>query len=234
MAAVVVLPLRKKREKYATDNGGPLSMSSPRSKPEQSKSDSWLRQFWKDHQAVATIIAALVALFVGVTFQPIVNVFTNAPAGPTVVTSSPAPTMPEPSEPTSAPAPDPTPSINVRRSTGDKVLTLTADYSADLDSMPPGWGVKFEENDYKDIEVHHSNLVSENGDMAIVSGAPKYETCQDATAYQFEVEWRYVRPGLKVCVRTSENRYAFVTVKKFNKETDDIQLDVVVWDPPFE
>jgi hypothetical protein len=98
---------------------------------------------------------------------------------------------------------------------------------------PPGWDVKFEENEYKDIEVHHSNLVSENGDMAIVSGAPKYETCQDATAYQAEVEWNYVRPGLKVCVRTSENRYAFVTVKKFNVDSQEIQLDVTVWDPPF-
>jgi hypothetical protein len=43
-------------------------MSAPSPKPEEPKSDSWLRQFWQDHQAVATIIAALVALFVGIAF----------------------------------------------------------------------------------------------------------------------------------------------------------------------
>jgi hypothetical protein len=156
------------------------------------------------------------------------------PVPPTTTTSAPTPSPTSTDSPSPSPT-QPTPTPNpVRRSTDDKALTLSAGYSTDLDSMPPGWGVKSEENEYKDIEVHQSDLVSENGDMAIVSGAPKYETCQDATAYQVEVEWRYVRPGLKVCVRTSENRYAFVTVEKFNVDSQQIQLDVVVWDPPFE
>jgi hypothetical protein len=122
----------------------------------------------------------------------------------------------------------------VRRSTGDKVLTLTDGYSADLDSTDPSWDVKYDENQYKDIELYYRGLIAENGDMAVVSGAPRYETCRDATAYQAEIEESALDSGLKVCIRTSEKRHAFVTVKKVTDEGNRVQLDVVVWDPPFE
>jgi hypothetical protein len=194
------------------------------------------RLSWGDPQAIAILvagviggIAVIVAALIG---GDVINV---SVAGPSTSSSDPAAptssTGPAPPPTETSPPSEPT-GVIVRRITGDKVLTLTAGYGADLDSMKSSWDVKTAENKHKDVAVYHGELTSDNGDMAIVSGSAKYETCRDATAYQMIIE--KFDSGLKVCVRTSAHRYAFVTVKKFNKISDEIQLDVVVWDPPFE
>src|SRR5215203_2951908 len=135
----------------ATDHGGPLSMSAsaPIPKPEQPKSDSWLRQFWQDHQAVATIIgaliAAIIAVFVGAAFRPIINVPSGTPpVGPTA-TSSPSPATAPPNETTTSPTPTPTQTgVSERNTTkGKQLLTLSQGTSADLDSENRNWGAEY-------------------------------------------------------------------------------------------
>jgi hypothetical protein len=213
-------------------------MSAPTPMPEQPKSDSWIRQFWRDHQAVATIIGALlagiIAIFVGAVFQPNINVPSGAPSVGPIASPTPSPATDPPNETTPTPTPDSTPSTEVRRSTGDKVLTLSNAYEIDLDSMDRDLGVHYSDVDPDRDLAYDWGGLNGAGDMAIISGPVKYETCQDATAYKQGVDEDELENGLKICVRTSEKRYAFVTIKKIIGDRDQLQLGVTVWDPPFE
>jgi hypothetical protein len=105
--------------------------------------------------------------------------------------------------------------------------------------MNHAWDVEYAGNEERfDIEYDHSALTALSpSDLAIVNGSARYDTCRDATGYTQEVDWRKIKPGLSVCVRTSEKRFAFLIVKKLVGDIDNpdqIQLDVTVWDPPFE
>jgi hypothetical protein len=147
--------------------------------------------------------------------------------------ASPTPSAsPTASSPT--PTPDPTPSNEVRRSTGDNALTLSNAYEIDMDSMDRDWGVHYSDvSPDRDLAYDWGGL-NGAGDMAIVSGPVKYETCQDTTAYKQGIDEDELENGLKICVRTSEKRYAFVTIKKIVGDRDHLQLGVTVWDPKFE
>ena len=218
-------------------------MSAPSPKPEQPKSENWLQQFWRDHQAVATIISALMGAIVVITvaavFRPIVNVFTGPPPSPTP--TSPATPVPPPNPaPRPTPAPDPTPTgVTVRRSSGDNPLALSQSYSADLDSMNPGWDVKYAATLSRfDIGYAREGWLSarSSSDLAIVSDTASYDVCSTATSYRQSLDRNEVKEGINLCVRTSEKRYAFMTIKKLvgGDYPTEIQLDVIVWNPPFE
>jgi hypothetical protein len=219
-------------------------MSAPIPKPEKPKSDNWLQQFWRDHQAVATIISAfigaIVVIGVAALFRPIVNVFTGLPPSPT--TTSPATPVPPPNPtrtPTPTPTPDPTSTVTERRSTGEHPLALSQSYSADLDSMNPGWDVKYAATASRfDIGYAREGWLSgrSSSDLAIVSGEASYDVCSTATSYRKSLDRDEVKKGINLCVRTSEKRYAFMTIKKLvgGDYPSEIQLDVVVWNPPFE
>jgi hypothetical protein len=205
-------------------------------KPKQSKSDNWLRQFWRNHQAVATIIAAfmgaIVVIAAGAAFRPIVNVFTGPPASPTPpVTSVPAPSPPP--SPTTATPPEPTAAVTVRRTTGDHPLILSADYVADLDSRDADWGVQGAYQDVIKPDIHLTSL-SLRGEIAVVSGSDEYETCQYATGYKGDYQTDEFEAGTHLCVRTTEERLAFVTIEKIvgKGSSTQLRLNVKVWERP--
>ena len=111
---------------------------------------------------------------------------------------------------------------------------MTIGYAADLDTREPAWGVH-EDNVDPDSDLVYDDYddgIGGQGDFAIVSGPAKYETCRYTTNYKDNVEKNDLENGIKACVRTSDNRHAFVVVKKVTRE--EIQAEVVVWDPPFE
>jgi hypothetical protein len=100
--------------------------------------------------------------------------------------------------------------------------------------MDSAWEVHYSDVDPDmDLAFDYGGL-SGAGDIAIVSGPAKYETCRDTTAYKQGLDEDELENGLKACVRTSEKRLAFVTIKKIIGDRNQIQLDVTVWDPPFE
>jgi hypothetical protein len=120
-------------------------------------------------------------------------------------------------------------------------LTLSLNYKADLDSqnsnwdvVSPAYGSRF---DIGFNSVGLGGYSSSGNDAAIVSGPASYETCSAATNYSKAYITRSkATPGMNLCVRTSEKRYAFLTIKKLlpRDSATQIELDVRVWDPPFE
>jgi hypothetical protein len=111
---------------------------------------------------------------------------------------------------------------------------------ADFDSMNPAWDVRNSGfSDRQDVFWDHGGRLSgfRGGEFAVVSGSADYEICSTATGYRTSLDLREAQPGMNLCVRTSENRYALVTIKKIVGGEDlrrQVQLGVVVWDPPAE
>ena len=118
-----------------------------------------------------------------------------------------------------------------RQSTGNNPLTLSSGYRADLDSTDPAWDVQSEGAD------RHMDIVFSYGKLREIS--PTLRSFQDRPnmrhGYKKFLDEDETRSGTSLCVRTSESRFAFVTIKKVRGEgsSAQIQLDVTVWDPQF-
>ena len=110
-------------------------------------------------------------------------------------------------------------------------------HPANLDSMEPAWDVLSKQEDDFDIGVNAyykgaALRAAGQSYIASVSDSPDYDTCLKETGYTEEID--PAKPGTTVCVRTGEERFAFVTVKKLLYDEVDnverIQLAVVVWE----
>ena len=119
-------------------------------------------------------------------------------------------------------------------------MTLTDGYAVDLDTqLNAAWDVeyaatlsRFDMSFHRDVGIR----VGSTSDIAIVDGPASYETCLNATGYAQGIPQKEVQQGVTACVRTSEKRLSFFTIKKITPRDfpDKIQLDVTVWDPPSE
>jgi hypothetical protein len=170
-------------------------------------------------------------------------------AGPAPSTPAPSPTAsastvtPTITPTTVSPTPDPTPLGSTpttwRSTKGKSPLTLSLGYGADIDSKNPAWDVEYAAREQRfDLQLGTVDLGPYvKSDLAVVSGRAAYETCSDATGYTKNgIRRREAKPGMSFCLRTSEKRLAFITIKKLSPQDlpTQIQLDVTVWDPPFE
>jgi hypothetical protein len=201
------------------------------------------KSFWGEPQAIATIVAAVIAATAAIVVALIKSDVIIVSAGPAIqpssATTAPPSSSGPPPTPTPTPTPEPTSAVTVRRSTADYPLTLSGGYSADLDSMNSAWDVKYAATISRfDLSFNSVGLSGHSkSDLAVVSGPASYETCSNATAYsEGGVSRNEAKPGMKLCARTSEKRYAFITIKKLLPKDypKEIQLDVTVWNPPFE
>jgi hypothetical protein len=179
--------------------------------------------------AGATVTAAVIA-FVGASQARALHVeFGPTPMQTVTVMPSPGPTSADPTTP--SPSPD---STTVRRKTDPNTpLTLTDGYRADLDSRSPNWDVAYADTDTRfDItwSTGGGGGLSAN-DVALVDGPARPETCIAATAYSDGVPENDLKDGATVCVRTSDHRFAYLTVRPLSPVDDSkVTLDVVVWE----
>jgi hypothetical protein len=128
----------------------------------------------------------------------------------------------------------------VRRSTGKNPLILTDDHYVDLDSKNPNWDVQQGFPEGLDIGMWGYGVgdgaglnVGKESESAVVSGPANYDTCSTATNYTGDIQ--KAKPDKSICVRTSENRYAFITIEKVNLDekreyVDTVQFAAVVWE----
>lgn len=125
-------------------------------------------------------------------------------------------------------------STTVRRTTGAVAITLRPSYSLNLDDdTSPNWSVSAGCCGPNDIGLNSdASQVYISDDYAVETGSPGYATCAHETAYtDGAVERGSLKPGENLCVRTSEHRYALVTIVSASDQA--IQFRAVVWDPPF-
>jgi hypothetical protein len=202
------------------------------------------RLSWGDPQAIAILIAgvlgAVAVIVAALISSDVVNVTIGGPS-----TSPPGPVpqptpVPVPTPTPTSPTPDPTPTPTVRRSTGNNPMTLTDGYAVDLDTpLNAAWDVEYAATLFRFDMSFHRDVgirVGSKSDISVVDGPASYETCSNATGYAQDIPQKEVQQGVAACVRTSEKRLAFFTIKKITPRDfpRQIQLDVTVWDPPSE
>jgi hypothetical protein len=123
--------------------------------------------------------------------------------------------------------------VEVRRATGTEAITLRPSYGVDLDNnTSPNWAVAVGgANNGRDVGSGSSaDRLYFTGDYAVVTGAPEYATCARETGYtRGGIELGSLQTGDNICVRTSEDRYALVTIVTAAEQA--IQFRAVVWDP---
>lgn len=173
----------------------------------------------------------------------------NANSAPLSPVPAPGPTMAPP--PPSIPAPPtaatrsasvttsaegttvPLAGATVRRSTNGQAITLRPSYGVDLDdAVSPNWSVG--QGWYnRDVgwDSDASRLLIAN-DYAVMTGTPDYTACAQETGYtNGAIERGSLQVGENLCLRTSGNRYALVTIDDVNDQ--GVQFRATVWDPPF-
>ena len=125
-----------------------------------------------------------------------------------------------------------------RQTSQDNPLTLSSSYRADLDSDDPAWDVSSDSDDnIYDISYHGAGsnyplIANGEAEVAIVEGAANYSTCRNATGYTAMIYHDDVRVGLRFCLKTTDERFAYIVVRDLPKDKKQITLDVAVWNPP--
>ena len=121
----------------------------------------------------------------------------------------------------------------VRRTTGAQAITLRPSYGVDLDdAVSPNWSVgRGWCNRDVGWAADASRLLISN-DYAVMTGTPDYTACAQETGYtNGAIERGSLQVGENLCLRTSGNRYALVTIDDVNDQ--GVQFRATVWDPPF-
>ena len=153
---------------------------------------------------------------------------------PTVTTTTPTsrPTTPttSPVDGTAATLPA---GVEVRRTTEAEPITLRPSFGVDLDNITSeNWAVAAGgTGSGRDVAPNsNGDTLYFIGDYAVVTGAPEYATCARETGYtRGGIEIGSLQPDDNICVRTSENRYALVTIVTAAEQA--IRFRAVVWDP---
>ncbi|WP_334607832.1 hypothetical protein [Micromonospora sp. CPCC 205546] len=160
------------------------------------------------------------------------------PAVPTVAiptpTRSATPTG-GPTDPTDAPDPSTSASptsggVKSPSRTGEGV-TLSLSYSLDLDSTAPNWNVQYGYSSGQGVDVHLSRgspPVRTPGDVVVIDGTPSESACETSVTRQNEILSEQLRTGQSFCVRTTERRWAWLTVKRY-EPGKTLTFDVIVW-----
>lgn len=163
----------------------------------------------------------------------------GAPTAGTDVSSRPGTVdnTPSPAEPAQSPS-----SPSHLRHTG--TLTLNMGYAADLDSTNPNWNIALQGT--SDAEGSDLTVATNTGDdsggevsdqynasLAITDGPPTYATCEAITDYGAILTTGNTHTGTRICVRTTEARFALLKVKELRTNQGGITgitFDVTVWD----
>lgn len=111
-------------------------------------------------------------------------------------------------------------------------VTLNSDFHIDLDTTTAEHrGVARQRTD--DTDLHFITSVFVPVELAVVPAPPSYRDCVDATALTTELPTSRVVDGVAFCVKTTEGRWAGVTVTDVTKVGGSVlEFDLVVWEKP--
>lgn len=117
----------------------------------------------------------------------------------------------------------------VRRATAGTPLTFTWTYSADLDSQDADWAVLQGSETGWDLYLDGDGSVTTH-EVTIVDHVPTEAECRDSTVRQPSLGDEQSREGVMMCVRTTEDRFAFVRIAGIDEERKTTSVDIVVWE----
>ena len=132
---------------------------------------------------------------------------------------------------TATTTPRPGRTSNVLRQTGTTPLTFANGYAIDLDTDAPDWGV--DRGTSGDLSFYVASSTSSylgTYEMSFVDHVPTEAECDDATVLQSSLTGDQTREDVQMCVRTSEERFAYVHIVAIDYEAQTITLDLIVWE----
>lgn len=118
----------------------------------------------------------------------------------------------------------------VLRETGGSPVTFSSGYSIDLDSDLPDWDVK--DTSSGDLYYYDGSSGPRlyTGEVSIIDHTPTEAECDDATVLQPDLQSGQTRQGLQICMRTNQDRFAYVHVVEIDEEANTITVDLIVWE----
>src|SRR5205085_288661 len=123
--------------------------------------------------------------------------------------------------------------VTVRRSTAEQQpITLRPSYGVDLDDdTSPNWSVG-RGCCNRDVGWDgNGSVLYISNDYAVMTGPADYAACSQETGYTSgPLERGSLQPDENLCVRTSGDRYALVTIVDVSDQA--VRFRATVWDPP--
>lgn len=117
---------------------------------------------------------------------------------------------------------DPTPEI--LRQTGDTPVTIAYASGIDLDTDADNWGV-----DGGGTDVYAAGASITGSQFSLVTEPPTPVTCAASTLPVSTITAAQTVVGQQFCVRTDEERWAYVRIAAIDTEARTISFDVTVW-----
>lgn len=118
---------------------------------------------------------------------------------------------------------DPTPEI--LRQTGGTPVTIGFGHGIDLDTDADNWGV---DESGRDLYVNGSPAIS-GQEFVLVTEPPTPRVCAGSTLPVGGIAAAQTVVGQQFCVRTGEDRWAYVRIAAIDPEARTIAFDVTVW-----
>ena len=154
---------------------------------------------------------------------------TAAPVAPPAASTTPSSAA---SDDSAAPTAGALPAgVTERRTTDGMAITLRPSYGVDLDDdTSPNWGVS-RGSFVRDVTLSgDASEVTIDSDYALMTGSPDYAACARETAYTSgSIERGTLQSGANLCVRTTDSRFALITIVSVSEQS--LQFQATVWDP---
>ncbi|MCL7461003.1 hypothetical protein AB0I85_04185 [Micromonospora echinofusca] len=155
------------------------------------------------------------------------------PTSPTPAPTHPATPTGRPTDPTDTPDPSttasPTPAGTKPPSRTQDDVTLSVYYFLDLDSAATNWNVQsgYGLGRAGDLLLGPAG-VETPGDVVVIAGKPSQSACEMSVTRQRGIGGGQIRAGQSFCVQTTEKRWAWLTIKRYEPERT-LTFDVIVW-----
>jgi hypothetical protein len=132
--------------------------------------------------------------------------------------------------PTTGPSGD---DSTVLRQSGTSPIVFSSSYSIDLDSDAPDWDVSDTSGAGWDLYFYTSPSSGpqlSTREVSLVDHVPTEAECDDATVLQAQLPREETRQGVQMCMRTTEDRLAYVHIASIDEDAETIAVDVIVWE----
>ena len=121
-------------------------------------------------------------------------------------------------------------SAGMFRETGDSPVTFARGYGIDLDTRDTNWGVQNWSGDIKlGKDGSDLSLSLPSDRVALVDQVATYDHCEAQTVLQGSLSAEQTVVGQQFCVRTGEDRWAYVKILGLDPGRETVTLHIVVW-----
>ena len=124
----------------------------------------------------------------------------------------------------------PPPPSGILRETGEVPVVVPAHFGIDLDSQESNWGIS--PTAPSDISVSPEADTVSGKTLALVNDPPTLQDCEAQTVLKRFLTNAQTVIGQKMCVRTTEGRWAYVQIAAMDRSAETMSFKIVVWKLP--